>query len=98
MSGDSNPTQQESFVAVRPTTSRPRTHAFWLLGNPLNTYLETVALAANQDQSLSGLGRELEDGNPAWGQQQELLAHGKNPGSAAGTVQRMVESARLGQR
>jgi len=45
-----------------------------------------------------GLGRELEVGNPAWCQQQELLAHGENPGSAAGTVQRMVESARLGQR
>jgi hypothetical protein len=37
-------------------------------------------------------------GNPAWRQQQELLAHGTNPGAAAGTVQRVVESARAGQR
>ena len=41
---------------------------------------------------------EPEDGDPAWRQQQELLTHGANPGAAAGTVQRVVESARAGQR
>ena len=40
----------------------------------------------------------LNDGDPAWRQQQELLAHGENPSIAAGTVQRVVESARAGQR
>jgi len=60
--------------------------------------LETVALAANQDQPLGDLGRKPEDGNPAWRQQQELMAHGGNSGGAARTVQRVVESARLGQR
>lgn len=34
----------------------------------------------------------------AWRQQQELVAHGANPGTAAGPVQRVVESARAGQR
>ena len=42
--------------------------------------------------------REPEDGDPARRQQQELLAYGANPGAAAGSVQRVVESARLGQR
>jgi hypothetical protein len=37
-------------------------------------------------------------GDPAWRRQQELLAHGANPGAAVGTVKRMAESARLGQR
>ena len=60
--------------------------------------LETVALGAHEDQAFAGLGREPEDGDPAWRQQQELLAHGANPGAAAGAVQRVVESARLGQR
>ena len=60
--------------------------------------LETVALGAHEDQESAGLGREPEDGDPAWRQQQELLAHGANPGAAAGTVQRVVESARAGQR
>ena len=60
--------------------------------------LETVALGAHEDQAFAGLGREPEDGDPAWRQQQELLAHGANPGAAAGTVQRVLESARAGQR
>ena len=41
---------------------------------------------------------EPEDGDPAWRQQQELLAHGENSGGAAGVVQRVVESAGTGQR
>ena len=57
-----------------------------------------VALGVHEDPESAGLGREPEDGNPAWRQQQELLAHGANPGGAAGIVQRVVESARLGQR
>ena len=65
--------------------------------NP-DVLLETVALGAHEDSELAGLGREPEDGNPAWRQQQELLAHGENPGAAAGTVQCVVESAGLGQR
>ena len=60
--------------------------------------LETVALGAHEDQALAGSGREPEDGDPAWRQQQELLAQGANPGVAAGAVQRVVESARAGQR
>lgn len=59
--------------------------------------LETVALAANQDQAFAGFGRKPEDGDPAWRQQQKLLAHGENPGSAAGTEQRVVTGARLAQ-
>ncbi|UUZ62103.1 hypothetical protein LP417_17550 [Polaromonas sp. P1-6] len=50
----------------------------------------TVALAAHKDQAFAGLGREPEDGDPAWRQQQKLLANGTNPGSAAGTDQRVV--------
>ena len=46
---------------------------------------------------LLAFGREPEDGNPACSQQQELLAHGENPGAAAGDVQRVVESAGPGQ-
>ena len=53
--------------------------------------LETVALGAHEGPALGSFGREPEDGNPACCQQQKLLAHGKNPGGAAGTVQRMVE-------
>ena len=41
---------------------------------------------------------EPEDCDPAWRQQQKLLTHGANPGAAAGTVQRVVESAGPGQR
>ena len=59
--------------------------------------LETVALGAHEDSQLVEFGREPEDGDPAWRQQQELVAHGANPGAAAGTVQRVVESVRLGQ-
>ena len=52
----------------------------------------------HKDQALAGSGREPEDGDPTWRQQQELLAHGAYPGAAAGAVQRVVESARAGQR
>ena len=65
--------------------------------NP-NVLLETVALGAHEDPAPAGLGREPEVGNPAWRQQQDLLAHGANPGGAAGIVQRVVEDARAGQR
>jgi len=59
---------------------------------------ETVALGTHEGSALGGFGRELEDGNRACCQQQKPLAHGKSPGGAAGTVQRVVESARFGQR
>ena len=74
--------------------------------------LETVALGAHKDQARAGLVREPEDGDAAWRQQQEVsrtrnrrgtvsrlrTAYGANPGAAAGTVQRVVESTRAGQR
>ena len=60
--------------------------------------LETVALGANEDQAFAGFGREPEDGDPAWRQQQELLAHGENPGSAAGSIQCVVEGTGIVQR
>ena len=60
--------------------------------------LETVALGTHEDSKLVESGREPADGNPAQCQQQELLAHGKNPGDATGIIERVVESARLGQR
>ena len=59
---------------------------------------ETVALGAHEDQAPAVSGREPEDGDPSWRQQQKLLAHGANPGATAGPVQRVVESAGLGQR
>ena len=65
--------------------------------NP-DVLLEAVALGAHEDSEPAGLGREPEDGNPTWRQQPQLLAHGENPGAAAGTVQCVVESAGLGQR
>lgn len=49
--------------------------------------LETMALAAHEDQPPTGLGRQPEDGDPAWRQQQELLAHGTNSGNAASVEQ-----------
>ena len=49
--------------------------------------LETMALAAHEDQPLAGFGRQPEDGNPAWRQQQELLAHGTYTGDAASVEQ-----------
>ena len=55
-------------------------------------------MGAHQDSELAGLGRDPEDGNPAWRQQPQLLAHGKNPSAAAGTVECVVDDARLGQR
>ena len=74
--------------------------------------LETVALGAHEDTQSAGLESEPEDGDPAGRQQQEVsrtrgrpgtdsrlrTAHGASPGSAAGTVQRVVEGARLGKR
>lgn len=65
--------------------------------NP-HVLLEAVALGAHEDQASAGSGREPEDGDPAWRQQQELVAHGAHLGVAASTVQRVVESARSGQR
>lgn len=59
--------------------------------------LETVALAAHEDPSPARFGRESEEGNPAWRQQQELLAHGPDPGAATGTVQRLAAGARPAQ-
>ena len=41
---------------------------------------------------------EPEGSHPAWCQQQKLLAYGENPGGYQGAVQRVVESARAGQR
>jgi hypothetical protein len=41
--------------------------------------LEAVALGEHEDPQSAGFGREPEDGDPAWRQQQELLAHGANP-------------------
>ena len=55
-------------------------------------------MGAHEDQAFAEFGREPEDGDSAWRQQQELLAHGENPGGATGTVQRVVESARAAQR
>lgn len=49
--------------------------------------LETMALAAHEDQPPAGLGRQPEDSDPAWRQQQELLAHGTHAGDAASVEQ-----------
>ena len=46
--------------------------------------LEAVALGAHQNPPPAGPGREPEDGDPARGQQQELVAHGTHPGAAVG--------------
>ena len=42
--------------------------------------LETVALGAHEDQEFAELGREPEDGDPAWRQQQEVSRTGNSPG------------------
>ena len=60
--------------------------------------MEAVALGAHEDQAFAELGLEPEDGDPAWRQQQELMAYSENPGRAAGVVHRVVESARAAQR
>ena len=60
--------------------------------------LETVALDAHEDSKLVESGREPANSNPAQCQQQKLLAYGANPGATAGIVERVVESARFGQR
>ena len=57
-----------------------------------------MALATHEDSKLVESGREPADGHPAQCQQQALLAHGKNPGDATSIVERVVESARSGQR
>ena len=49
--------------------------------------LETMALAAHEDQELTGFGRQPESRDPAWRQQQKLLAHGTNTGDAASVEQ-----------
>ncbi len=51
-----------------------------------------------KDQAFVGFGRKPEDGDRAWRQQQELLAHGPNLGSAAGPIQCVVEGTRIVQR
>ena len=55
--------------------------------------LETVALGTHQDPELSGFGCKPEVSNPAWSQQQKLLAYGTNPSDTTGAEQRMVGSA-----
>ena len=57
-----------------------------------------MALGGREDSELAGLRRESEDGNPACCQQLKLLAHGENPSGAAGTIESVVEGARLGRR
>ena len=49
--------------------------------------LETMALAAHEDQAPVGFGRQPEDSNPARRQQQKLLAHGTHAGDAASVEQ-----------
>ena len=53
--------------------------------------LETMALAAHEDQAPAGSGRWPEDGDPAWRQQQKLLAHGTHAGDAASVEQHMAQ-------
>ena len=60
--------------------------------NP-HVLLETVALAAHEDQELAGFGREPEVSHPARCQQPQLLAHGTHPGDTTGAEQHMVGSA-----
>ena len=60
--------------------------------------LETVALAADEDQPLGGFGLPPEDREPAWRQQPELLAYGANPGGTAGPFQCLAGGARPPQR
>lgn len=60
--------------------------------------LETVALAAHQDQELAGLGRESEVGDSTRLQQQQLLADVQNPGDQPGHLQRVAKGARFAQR
>ena len=59
--------------------------------------LETVALGAHEDQTLVGFGRKPEVGDPAWCQQQQLLADVQNSGDTAGRIQRVVEGAGFAQ-
>jgi len=63
----------------------------------LKLKLETVALAADEDQPPGGFGRPPEDGDPEWRQQQELLADGANPGGT-GPFQCLAGGARPPQR
>ncbi|MDO9571864.1 MAG: hypothetical protein Q7J58_21140, partial [Hydrogenophaga sp.] len=60
--------------------------------------LETVALAAHENQELAGLGREPEVGDSARMQQQQLLADVQNTGDQPGHLQRVVTGARFAQR
>jgi len=60
--------------------------------------LETVALAAHQDQESAGLGRESEVGDSVRMQQQQLLADVQNPSDQPGHIQRVVTGARFAQR
>jgi endonuclease V-like protein UPF0215 family len=56
------------------------------------------AVAAQFPEHWERLKAMSEVGDPARCQRQELLAHGTNPGVAAGTVQRVIEGARAGRR
>ncbi|WP_187292301.1 hypothetical protein [Candidatus Symbiobacter mobilis] len=58
-----------------------------------NVLLETVALAAYEDQELAGFGHKPEVGDSARYQQQELLADVQNPGYQSGHIQRVVTGA-----
>ena len=78
------------------TISGIRTHP---VDQAAHTYvlLETVALGAHEDQEPADLGCEPEVGDPAWCQQQQLLADVQNPGDSAGRIQRVVEGAGFAQ-
>ncbi|WP_187292297.1 hypothetical protein [Candidatus Symbiobacter mobilis] len=58
-----------------------------------NVLLETVALAAHEDQELTGIGHKPEIGDSARSQQQQLLADVQNPGYQSGHIQRVVTGA-----
>ncbi|MDP1894754.1 MAG: hypothetical protein Q8K87_11565 [Hydrogenophaga sp.] len=57
--------------------------------------LETVALAAHENQELAGPGREPEVGDSTRMQQQQLLANVQNPGDQPGHLQRVVQEQGL---
>ena len=52
----------------------------------------------DRNQAFFGFGRKFEDCDPAWRQQQKLLANGPNLGNAAGPIQCVVEGTRIVQR
>nr|WP_202961143.1 hypothetical protein [Candidatus Symbiobacter mobilis] len=62
-----------------------------------NVLLETVALAAHEDQELTGIGRKPEVGDSARSQQQQLLADVQNPGNQSGDIQCVARGARFAE-